>query len=138
MSNQDKLQKYLEKGKAGRKDDIITVSADGEDWAVRRLTTMEVRRAYELAYEEDGTAKTMFNEIDVMIVKATENDFNWNDTELLKAFHCTTKFELPPRLLENPNDYSALSQAVRNFQETKDALLKEAKNSSGKTEKQAG
>ncbi|OAB34260.1 hypothetical protein PMSD_14925 [Paenibacillus macquariensis subsp. defensor] len=134
----DKLEKYLAKGKEGHKDDIIKVSADGEDWAVRRLTTMEVRRAYELAYEEDGTAKTMFNEIDVMIVKATEHDFDWNDVDLLKSFHCTSKFELPPRLLENPNDYSALSQAVRNFQETKDALIKEAKKSSSKMEKQAG
>ncbi|OAB34119.1 hypothetical protein [Paenibacillus glacialis] len=138
MSNQDKLQKYLEKGKAGRKDDIITVSADGDDWAVRRLTTMEVRRAYELSYDDNGNVKESHNEIDVMIVKATEHDFDWNNVDLLKSFNCTSKFELPPRLLENPNDYSALSQAVRNFQETKDVLIKEAKKSSSKTEKQVG
>ena len=35
--------------------------------------------------------------------------------------------ELPPRLLNDPDQYGVLSKAVRNFQETKDALLKEAK-----------
>ncbi|MRN56843.1 hypothetical protein [Paenibacillus monticola] len=134
----DKLEKYLSKGKTGRDDDTITVLADGEEWSVRRLTTIDVRRSYELAYEENGDPKESYNEIDVMIVKATEQDFNWNDKELLLAFNCISKYELPPRLLDNPADYSALSQAVRNFQETKDALLKEAKNLSGKTEKQAG
>ncbi|WP_433944657.1 hypothetical protein [Paenibacillus sp. SN-8-1] len=99
---------------------------------------MEVRRAYELTYEEDGTAKSTFNEIDVMIVKATEHDFDWNNLKLLKAFSCVENFELPPRLMSNPDDYAVLSKAVRNFQQTKDALLKEAKNSSIKTEKQAG
>lgn len=138
MSNQDKLQKYLEKGKAGRKDDIITVPADGEDWSVRRLTTMEVRRSYELAYDDNGNPKESHNEIDVMIVKATEHDFDWNNVDLLKSFHCTSKFELPARILDKVEDYASLSQAVRNFQDTKDALLKEAKNSSGKTEKQVG
>lgn len=134
----DKLEKYLSKGKEGRKDDTITVPADGEDWSIRRLTTIEVRRSYELAYEDNGDPKESYNEIDVMIVKATEHEFDWNNVELLKAFKCISKYELPPRLLDNPADYSALSQAVRNFQETKDALLKEAKNLSGKTEKQAG
>ncbi|WP_433943365.1 hypothetical protein [Paenibacillus sp. SN-8-1] len=134
----DKLQKYLASAKEGNKPETITVQADGEDWSVRRLTTMDVRRSYELAYEEDGSAKPTFNEIDVMIVKATEHEFDWNNLELLKAFSCVEKFELPPRLLANPDDYAVLSKAVRNFQETKDGLLKEAKNSSSKTEKQAG
>lgn len=134
----DKLQKYLEKGKAGRTDDLITVTMDGEEWSVRRLSTMDVRRAYELPYDKDGEPKESFNEMDVMIVKATEHDFNWNDLELLKAFNCTEKFELPPRLLDNPDDYAVLSKAIRNFQETKDALLREAKKLSGKTEKQVG
>ena len=134
----DKLEKYLSKGKAGRNDDTITVPADGEEWSVRRLTTIEVRRAYELAYEENGDPKDSYNEIDVMIVKATENEFDWNNKDLLLAFNCTSKYELPPRILDNPADYSELSKAVRNFQETKDELMKEAKNSSSKTEKQAG
>jgi hypothetical protein len=134
----DKLEKYLSKGKSGRKDDTITVPADGEEWSVRRLTTIEVRRAYELAYEENGDPKDSYNEIDVMIVKATEHDFDWNNKDLLLAFNCTSKYELPPRILDNPADYSELSKAVRNFQETKDELMKEAKNSSSKTEKQAG
>lgn len=134
----DKLQKYLASAKEGNKPETIIVKADGEEWSVRRLTTMDVRRAYELAYDDNGSPKGTYNEIDVMIVKATEHDFDWNDTELLKAFNCIEKFELPPRLLDNPDDYAALSKAVRNFQDTKDALLKEAKNSSGKTEKQAG
>lgn len=134
----DKLQKYLEKGKNVHKGDFINVPADGEEWSVRRLTTIDVRRSYELAYDEHGDPKGTYNEIDVMIVKATEHDFYWNDTELLKAFNCIEKFELPPRVLDNPDDYAALSKAVRNFQDTKDALLKEAKNSSGKMEKQAG
>ncbi|MEK4237492.1 hypothetical protein [Paenibacillus sp. FSL H7-0714] len=134
----DKLEKYLSKGKSGRKDDTITVQADGEEWSVRRLTTIEVRRAYELAYEENGDPKDSYNEIDVMIVKATEHEFDWNNKDLLLAFNCTSKYELPPRILDNPADYSELSKAVRNFQETKDELMKEAKNSSSKTEKQAG
>jgi hypothetical protein len=134
----DKLEKYLSKGKTGRNDDTITVPADGEEWSVRRLTTIEVRRAYELAYEDNGDPKESYNEIDVMIVKATEHDFDWNNKDLLLAFNCTSKYELPPRILDNPADYSELSKAVRNFQETKDELMKEAKNSSSKTEKQAG
>ncbi|WP_340394925.1 hypothetical protein [Paenibacillus sp. FSL E2-0177] len=134
----DKLEKYLSKGKSGRNDDTITVPADGEDWSVRRLTTIEVRRSYELAYEENGDPKDSYNEIDVMIVKATEHEFDWNNKDLLLAFNCTSKYELPPRILDNPADYSELSKAVRNFQETKDELMKEAKNSSSKTEKQAG
>ncbi|MEK3966285.1 MULTISPECIES: hypothetical protein [unclassified Paenibacillus] len=134
----NKLEKYLSKGKAGRNDDTITVPADGENWSVRRLTTIEVRRAYELAYEDNGDPKESYNEIDVMIVKATEHDFDWNNKDLLLAFNCISKYELPPRILDNPADYSELSKAVRNFQETKDELMKEAKNSSSKTEKQAG
>lgn len=134
----DKLEKYLSKGKAGRNDDTITVPADGEKWSVRRLTTIEVRRSYELAYEDNGDPKDSYNEIDVMIVKATEHEFDWNNKDLLLAFNCTSKYELPPRILDNPADYSELSKAVRNFQETKDELMKEAKNSSSKTEKQAG
>jgi hypothetical protein len=134
----DKLEKYLSKGKAGRNDDTVTVPADGEDWSVRRLTTIEVRRSYELAYEDNGDPKDSFNEIDVMIVKATEHEFDWNNKDLLLAFNCTSKYELPPRILDNPADYSELSKAVNKFQETKDARLKEAKNSSSKTEKQAG
>lgn len=134
----DKLQKYLEKGKAGRKDDIIKVKADGEEWSVRRLTTMEVRRAYDLAFEEDGKGKETYTDMDVMIVKATEHEFDWNNTELLKAYNCIEKFELPPRVLDNPDDYSVLSKAIRKFKETKEELLKQVKNSSGKTEKQAG
>ncbi|MEK3747858.1 hypothetical protein NYE25_06410 [Paenibacillus sp. FSL E2-8871] len=134
----DKLEKYLSKGKAGRNDDTITVPADGEEWSVRRLTTIEVRRAYELAYEDNGDPKESYNEIDVMIVKATEHDFDWNNKDLLLVFNCISKYELPPRILDNPADYSELSKSVRNFQETKDELMKEAKNSSSKTEKQAG
>lgn len=134
----DKLEKYLSKGKQGQKDDTINVTADGEKWSVRRLTTIEVRRAYELAYEENGDPKESYNEIDVMIVKATEHDFDWNSKDLLLAYNCVSKYELPPRILDNPTDYAELSKAVRNFQETKDELLKEAKNLSSKTEKQAG
>ncbi|MMZ50939.1 hypothetical protein D1872_126600 [compost metagenome] len=134
----DKLQKYLERAKGGRRDQIIKVRSDGEHWSVRRLTTMEVRRAIELAMEEDGTPKETYNEIDVMIVKATEHEFDWNNAELLKAYNCVEKFELPPRLLDNPDDYAALSKAVRNFTDTKEALLKEGKISSEETPKQAG
>lgn len=139
MSNQDKLQKYLSKAKEVRKDDIITVKADGEDWSVKRLTTLDVRRAYELAFEDDGKPKSpYFNEIDVMIAKATEHEFDWNNKDLLKAFGATSKFELPPRILDNVDDYAVLSKAVRNFKETQDSLLADAKNLSGETEKQAG
>ncbi|WP_342435917.1 hypothetical protein NSS79_20555 [Paenibacillus sp. FSL L8-0436] len=134
----DKLQKYLAKGKEGLKDDTITVPADGEEWSIRRLTTIEVRRSYELSFEDNGDPKESYNEIDVMIVKATEHEFDWNNKDLLLAYNCISKYELPPRILDNPADYSELSKAVRNFQETKEALLKEAKNSSSKTEKQAG
>ncbi|MCP1357515.1 hypothetical protein [Aneurinibacillus migulanus] len=114
------------------------MKSDGENWSVRRLTTMEVRRSIELAMEEDGTPKETYNEIDVMIVKATEHEFDWNNAELLKAYNCVEKFELPPRLLDNPDDYAALSKAVRNFTDTKEALLKEGKISSEETPKQAG
>lgn len=134
----DKLQKYLARGKENNKPETITVEADGEQWSIRKLTTVDVRRAYELAYNDDGSAKETYNDLDVMIVKATEHDFDWNNIDLLKAFNCIEKFELPPRLLSDPDDYGKLSKAVRNFKETKDELLKEAKNSSGETEKQAG
>ncbi|GGF82667.1 hypothetical protein GCM10010912_29720 [Paenibacillus albidus] len=97
-----------------------------------------MRRSYELAYDDNGDPKESYNEIDVMIVKATEHEFDWNNAELLKAFKCISKFELPPRLFDNPADYTELSKAVNKFQETKDELLKQAKNSSSKTEKQAG
>lgn len=62
-----------------------------------------------------------------MIVKATEHEFDWNNKDLLLAFNCINKYELPPRILDNPADYAELSKAVTKFQETKDALLKEAK-----------
>lgn len=134
----DKLQKYLARGKEDSKPETITVGADGEKWSVRKLTTVDVRRAYELAYNDDGTAKVTYNDLDVMIVKATEHDFDWNNIELLKAYNCIEKFELPARLLSDPDEYGKLSKAVRNFKETKEELLKEAKNSSGETEKRAG
>ncbi|AMA74019.1 MULTISPECIES: hypothetical protein [Aneurinibacillus] len=134
----DKLQKYLAKGKTGYKSETITVKADGEEWSVRRLTTMEIRRAVELATNEDGTPRETFNEIDVMIVKATEHEFDWNNDELLKVYGCEIKFELPPRILDNPEEYAKLSRAVRDFTKTKEGLIKEAKNSSEPTEKQVG
>ncbi|BAU28956.1 XkdN-like tail assembly chaperone [Aneurinibacillus soli] len=134
----DKLQKYLEKAKAGRRDDIITVDADGDKWSVRRLTTMEVRRSYELAVDEDGKQLDSYNDIDVMIVKATEHEFDWSNKELLLAYGCIYKWELPPRVLDTPEDYAKLAKAVRNFTDTKEALVEESKNSSGETEKQAG
>ncbi|WP_431090790.1 hypothetical protein [Paenibacillus sp. 8b26] len=139
MSNQDKLQKYLAKAKEVRKDDIITVQAEGEDWSVKRLTTLDVRRAYELAFDDEGKPKSpYFNEIDVMVVKATEHEFDWNNKDLLKAYGATSKFELAPRILDNVDDYAVLSKAVRNFKETQDSLLSDAKNSSGETKKRAG
>ncbi|WP_337032495.1 hypothetical protein [Paenibacillus illinoisensis] len=134
----DKLQKYLAAGTADAKPEQIEVEVDGEKWSVRRLTTMDMRRCYDVAYNDDGSAKDTFNEIDAMIVRATEHDFDWSNKELLLAYKCTNKNELPPRLLNDPDHYGVLSKAVRNFQETKDALLKEAKNSSGETAKQAG
>ncbi|MMZ46237.1 hypothetical protein PPOLYM_03452 [Paenibacillus polymyxa] len=144
MSNQqnhknDRLQKYLSKAKEDRKDDFISVPADGEDWSIKRLTTLETRRVYELAYDEDGKPTSPFyTEVDVMIVKATEHEFDWNNKDLLKAYGATSKFELPPRILDDADDYAALSKAVRNFKETQDSLLNDAKNSSGETEKRAG
>lgn len=134
----DKLQKYLAAGTDAAKPDQIEVEVDGDQWSVRRLTTMDIRRCYDAAFNSDGSPKETFNEIDAMIVRATEHDFDWNNKELLLAYKCTNKNELPPRMFHNPDDYAVLSKAVRNFQETKDALLKEAKNSSGETEKQAG
>ncbi|WP_366294442.1 hypothetical protein [Paenibacillus sp. AN1007] len=134
----DKLQKYLAAGTEAAEPEQIEVPVDGEKWSVRRLTTMDLRRAYEAAYNEDGSAKSSFNDIDVMIVKATEHDFDWKNIELLKAYNCVNKNELPPRLLNDPDHYAILAKAVRNFKETKEELLKEAKNSSGGTEKQAG
>lgn len=134
----DKLQKYLAAAKEGNKLETITVEADGEKWSVRKLTTMDVRRSYEQAYNEDGSTKSTYNEIDVMIVKATEHDFDWKDLDLIKAYNCIDKFELPPRVLSDADEYTKLSKAVRNFKETKEELLREAKNSSGETEKQAG
>ncbi|ADO57420.1 hypothetical protein [Paenibacillus polymyxa] len=139
QQSQDRLQKYLAKAKEGQKDDIITVQADGEDWSVKRLKTLDVRRSYDLALDEDGNYKSpYFNEIDVMIVKATEHEFDWNNKDLMLAYGATSKFELPPRILDNTDDYAVLSKAVRNFKETQDSLLNDAKNSSGETEKQAG
>lgn len=133
MSNQqnyknDRLQKYLSKAKEDRKDDFISVPVDGEDWSIKRLTTLETRRVYELAYDEDGKPTSPFyTEVDVMIVKATEHEFDWNNKDLLKAYGATSKFELPPRILDDADDYAALSKAVRNFKETQESLLAEAK-----------
>ncbi|MCP3808478.1 hypothetical protein NLX78_14660 [Paenibacillus sp. Lou8.1] len=133
------MQKYLAKAKEDSKDDTIPVLADGESWSVKRLTTLDTRRSYELAFDDDGKPKSpYFNEIDVMIVKATEHEFDWNNKDLLKAYGATSKFELPPRMLDDVDDYAALSKAVRNFKETQDSLLNDAKNSSGETEKRAG
>lgn len=134
----DKLQKYLAAGTDAEKPEQIEVEVDGEKWSVRRLTTIDIRRCYDMSFNDDGTPKETFNETDAMIVRATEHDFDWKNVELLKAYKCVNKNELPPRMLNNPDHYSVLSRAVRNFQETKDALLKEAKNSSGETAKQAG
>ncbi|CAI6074120.1 hypothetical protein PAECIP112173_02314 [Paenibacillus sp. JJ-100] len=134
----DKLQKYLAAGTAAAEPEQIVVEVDGEEWSVRRLTTMDLRRAYEVAYNDDGTPKGNFNDIDAMIVKATEHEFDWKNIELLKAYNCVTKNELPPRMLNDPDHYAILAKAVRNFKETKEELLKEAKNSSGETAKQAG
>lgn len=134
----DKLQKYLAAGTADAKPEQIELTVDGEKWSVRRLTTIDIRRCYDVSFNDDGTAKETFNETDAMIVRATEHDFDWKNVELLKAYNCVNKNELPPRMLSNPDHYAVLSRAVRNFQETKDALLKEAKNSSGETAKQAG
>lgn len=134
----DKLQKYLAAGTAAAKPEQIEVEVDGEKWSVRRLTTMDVRRCYDVAFNDDGTPKENFNEIDAMIVRATEHDFPWHDKGLLLAYNCTSKNELPPRLLHNPEDYAKLSKAVRDFQATQEALLKDAKNSSSETAKQAG
>ncbi|WP_433581253.1 hypothetical protein [Paenibacillus amylolyticus] len=134
----DKLQKYLAAGTEAAEPEQIEVPVDGEKWSVRRLTTIDIRRCYDVAFNDDGTAKETFNEIDAMIVRATEHDFPWNNKELLLAYKCTNKNELPARLLNDPDHYAVLSKAVRKFQETKDALLKEAKNSSGETAKQAG
>lgn len=134
----DKLQKYLVAGTSAAKPEQIEVEADGEKWSVRRLTTMDVRRCYDASYNDDGTPKETFNETDAMIVKATEHDFDWNNKELLKAYGCISKNELPPRLLNKVEDYAVLSKAVRDFQATQEALLKDAKNSSSETAKQAG
>ncbi|CAH1216114.1 hypothetical protein [Paenibacillus sp. JJ-223] len=134
----DKLQKYLAAGTADAKPEQIEVEVDGEKWSVRRLTTMDIRRCIDASFNDDGTVKETFNETDAMIVRATEHDFDWKNVELLKAYNCVNKNELPPRMFNNPDHYTVLSRAVRNFQETKEALLKEAKNSSGETEKQAG
>lgn len=134
----DKLQKYLAAGTEAAEPEQIDVEVDGEKWSVRRLTTMDLRRAYETAYNDDGTAKGSFNDIDAMIVKATEHEFDWKNIELLKAYNCVNKNELPPRMLNDPDHYAILAKAVRNFKETKEELLKEAKNSSGETEKRAG
>lgn len=124
----EKLQKYLAAGTAAAKPEQIEVTVNDDKWSVRRLTTMDIRRAYEVSVNDDGSPTETFNEIDAMIVKATEHDFEWNNTELLKAYSCTNKNELPPRLFSDPDHYSILSKAVRNFQETKDALMAEAKN----------
>ncbi|MEY8748627.1 hypothetical protein AB9M62_57240 [Bacillales bacterium AN1005] len=134
----DKLQKYLAAGTADTQPEQIEVEIDGEKWSVRRLTTMDLRRAYEAAYNDDGTPKGNYNDIDAMIVKATEHEFPWNNKELLLAYNCVTKNELPPRMLNNPDHYAVLSKAVRNFKESKEELLREAKNSSGETETPAG
>jgi hypothetical protein len=137
QQNQDRLQKYLAKAKEGRKEDFITIKADGEAWSVKRLTTLETRRVYDLAFDEDGKPKS-FSPTDVMIVKATEHEFDWNNKELLKLYGATSKFELPPRLLDKVEDYESLAAAVRDFQKTQEELLADAKNSSGEMARQAG
>ncbi len=124
----DKLQKYLAAGTAAAKPEQIEVEVDGDKWSVRRLTTMDVRRCVDSAYNDDGSHKETFNEFDAMIVRATEHDFDWNNKELLLAYKCTNKNELPPRMFHNPEHYSILMKAVREFQQTKEELLKEAKN----------
>ncbi|MGZ0042058.1 hypothetical protein [Paenibacillus ottowii] len=134
----DKLQKYLAAGTATAKPEQIEVEVAGDEWSVRRLTTMDIRRCYDVAFNDDGSPKETFNEIDAMIVRATEHDFDWNNIELLKVYSCINKNELPPRMFSNPDHYAILSKAVRNFQETKEELLKEAKNSLSETEKRAG
>ncbi|MDQ1236701.1 hypothetical protein QE450_004199 [Paenibacillus sp. SORGH_AS306] len=86
------------------KPEQIEVTVNDDKWSVRRLITMYVRRAYEVCFHDDGTPKETFNEIEAMIVKATEHDFEWNNLDLLKAYDCTNKNELPLRLFNNPDD----------------------------------
>ncbi|MED0670154.1 hypothetical protein P4S95_07955 [Aneurinibacillus aneurinilyticus] len=58
---------------------------------------MEIRCSIELAVNEDDSTKDTYNEIDIMIVKATEHEFDWNNAGLLKAYNRIEKFELLPR-----------------------------------------
>lgn len=91
-----------------------------------------------LAYEENGDPKESYNEIDVMIVKATEHEFDWNNKDLLLAFNCINKYELPPRILDNPADYAEPEQSSDQVPGDKGCIIERSKNSSSKTEKQAG
>jgi endonuclease V-like protein UPF0215 family len=132
----DKLQKYLAKSQKEREIERITVEANDEQWSVQKLTTLQVRRSFDWSTNEDGTPKEGMSHVDVKIVMATEHEFPW--VQLVDAYGVENKFQLPPLVFDDPEEYAKMSKAVNNFNETKKELIEKAKNSSGGTEKQAG
>lgn len=132
----DKLQKYLAKAGQERKAEHITVEANGEQWSVQKLTTLQVRRSFDWATNDDGTPKEGMSHVDIKIVMATEHDFPWKD--LVDAYSVENKFQLPALVFDDPEEYAKMSKAVNSFNETKKELIEKAKKSSGETEKQAG
>lgn len=132
----DKLQKYLAKAKVKQEAEKITVTVNGEEWSVRKLTTLESRRSVDWSFDEEGKLKEGMNPMDTRIVMATEHEFPWKD--LIDAYGVEHKFQLPPLVFDDPEEYEKIQKAVQNFNETKKELIDKAKNSSGETEKQVG
>lgn len=124
-----KLEKFLSKASEVEPRKEIEVVIDGDVWKVRRMTLSESRICEREADKGDKFDWYRYN--DARIVKSTEHDFNWNDSELKKAYKAGDKFELPAKLFDrNPNDYAALLEAVRkiNSGNTEADAVEEAKN----------
>lgn len=62
-----------------------------------------------------------------MIVKATEHEFDWNNKDLLLAFNCINKYELPPRILDNPADYAEPEQSSDQVPGDKGCIIERSK-----------
>lgn len=135
-----KLEKYLAKATEPvvRKSEDVTIN--GDKWNVRQLTLSEERICFRQAEDANGNFDS-YKYNDSRIVKATEHDFPWNDTELLKAYNAGTKNELPAKLFENDQAaYRELLVAVNHVNsnlKTEQELVDDLKNSSEQTEKQA-
>jgi hypothetical protein len=123
----DKLQKYLNKAKVKESAEKKSIPVNGDNWSIKKLNTLEVRKCYDMTLDEDGKPKDGFSAVsDTRIVMATEHDFPWQ--QLTEGYGVESKYQLPPLVFDDPEEYTKINRAVQNFHEIKEILVEEAKN----------